>query len=211
MIPKRFLATLLHGSASFKFFLLLILQNISRFIDLTPDETTVFLSLLKHKSIPKKQFLLQEGTVCKYNYFVDKGCLRTYYLDNTGLEHNVQFSVENWWAGDMYSFITEQPARFNIVSLEDSEIYMIEKNDLEDLYLKVPKFERFFRLLLQNAFAALQERVLSNLSDTAEERYLKFRDKFGYLDARIPQNQIASYLGVTPESLSRIRKNLAGK
>lgn len=190
---------------------MLILENINRFIHLDSEETSFFLSLLKHKLLPKKQFLLHEGTVCRFNYFVNKGCLRTYYLDNTGLEHNVQFSVENWWAGDMHSFITEQPARYNIVSLEDSEVYMIDKNDLEMLYLKVPKFERFFRLLLQNAFVALQERVLSNLSDTAEERYLKFRDKFALLDTRIPQNQIASYLGVTPESLSRIRKNLATK
>ena len=111
----------------------------------------------------------------------------------------------------MYSYLTEQPARFNVVTMEETELMLIEKKDLENLYIKIPKFERFFRLLLQNAFIALQERVLSNLSESAEERYLKFRKKYALIDNRVPQNQVASYLGITPESLSRIRKKLARK
>ena len=190
---------------------MLILENISRLIHLTKDEKDFFLGLLQTKVYPKKSFVVQEGMVCKHNFFVNRGCLRTYYLDPTGLEHNVQFSIENWWAGDMYSFLTEQPARFNVVTLEETELMLIEKKDLELLYEKVPKFERFFRLLLQNAFVALQERVLSNLSESAEERYLKFREKYPLIDRRVPQNQVASYLGITPESLSRIRKKLTRK
>ena len=199
------------GISGYNSSLLLILDNISRLIQLNEEETTYFLSLLKTKIYPKKSFVVQEGLVCKHNFFVNRGCLRTYFLDHSGLEHNVQFSIENWWAGDMYSFLTEQPARFNVVTLEETELMLIEKKELEQLYLKVPKFERFFRLLLQNAFISLQERVLSNLSESAEERYLKFRKKYPLIDSRVPQNQVASYLGITPESLSRIRKKLARK
>jgi hypothetical protein len=194
-----------------QFLHLLILNNITRLIQLDTHETEYFLSLLKKKSFPKKNFILQEGTICRYNYFVNKGCLRTYFLDNNGLEHNVQFSIENWWTSDLHSFITEKPARYNVIALEESEIMMLEKSDMEVLFQKVPKFERFFRLLIQNSFVSLQERVLSNLSEPAEERYLKFREKYPSLDSRIPQNQIASFLGITPESLSRIRKKLVHK
>lgn len=189
----------------------LILKNVSRFIELTPEEVRFFTALFKSKTVRKKQYLLQEGSVCRYNYFVNRGCLRTFIVDNKGLEHNVQFSVEDWWTGDMYSFLTQKPGRFNIVAMEDSELLCIDHPSMEELYKKVPKFERFFRHLLQNAFIALQERVLSGMSETAEERYMNFRRKFAFMDKRIPQNQVASFLGITPESLSRVRRQLTKK
>lgn len=189
----------------------LILRNVSRFIELTPEEIRFFTSLFKTKTVRKKQYLLQEGAVCRYEYFVNRGCLRTFFVDNKGLEHNVQFSVEDWWTGDMYSFLTQKPGRFSIVAVEDSELLYIDHPSLEELYKKIPKFEKFFRHLLQNAFIALQERLLSGMSETAEERYINFRRKYASMDKRIPQNQVASFLGITPESLSRVRRQLTQK
>ena len=188
-----------------------ILKNISRFIELTPEEVRYFVSLLKHKKIRKRQYLVQEGDIARYEYFVNEGCLRTFHTDDKGMEHNVQFSIEDWWTGDMYSFLTQTPGKYNIIAIEDSDLSCIDSESQELLYTKVPKFERFFRHLLQNAFIALQERILSNMSESAEERYLNFRNKYSSMDKRIPQNQIASFLGITPESLSRVRKQLMAK
>ena len=188
-----------------------ILKNISRFIELTPEEVRYFVSLLKHKKIRKRQYLVQEGDIARYEYFVNEGCLRTFHTDDKGMEHNVQFSIEDWWTGDMYSFLTQTPGKYNIIAIEDSDLSCIDSEAQELLYTKVPKFERFFRHLLQNAFIALQERILSNMSESAEERYLNFRNKYSSMDKRIPQNQIASFLGITPESLSRVRKQLMAK
>jgi len=188
-----------------------ILKNVSRFIKLTPEEARYFVSILKHKKIRKRQYLVQEGDIARFEYFVNEGCLRTFHTDDKGMEHNVQFSIEDWWTGDMYSFLTQTPGKYNIVAIEDSDLFSIDSEALELLYTKVPKFERFFRHLLQNAFVALQERILSGMSESAEERYLNFRKKYSEMDKRIPQNQIASFLGITPESLSRIRKQLMVK
>jgi CRP-like cAMP-binding protein len=185
----------------------LILKNVSRFITLTPEEEKYFTSILKIKKLKKKQYLLQEGDINRYEYFVNKGCLRTYTIDERGLEHIVQFAIEDWWTGDMYSFLTQTPARYTIDALEDSELLYLDKPSLEELYIKVPKFERFFRNLLQNAFISLQERIISNLSKPADERYCNFIEKYPLMEPRLPLKQIASYLGITPESLSRIRSS----
>ena len=189
----------------------LILENISRYIQLTPEETTYFTSLLKERKFRRKQYLLQEGDVSRYENFVTKGCLRTYQIDQKGQEYIVQFAVEDWWIGDMYSFLTQKPSKYNIDALEDSTVLSIEKSAMDELYTKVPKFEKFFRHLLQNAFIALQERIASNISETGEERYNQFRSKYASLEERIPQRMIASFLGLTPESLSRIRRQFTGK
>jgi CRP-like cAMP-binding protein len=183
----------------------LILKNISRFIDLTEDEKKFFTSLLKIKKLRKKQYLSQEGEISRYEYFVNKGCLRTYLIDEKGLEHIVQFAIEDWWTGDMYSFLTQTPALYTIDALEDSELICLEKNALEELYIKVPKFEKFFRHLLQNAFIAGQRRIIENMSMAADQRYCRFIEQYPLMEKRLPLKQIASYLGITPESLSRIR------
>lgn len=185
----------------------LILKNISRFIILTPEEEQYFISQLKVKKLKKKQYLIKEGDITHYEYFVNKGCLRTYTIDERGLEHIIQFAIEDWWTGDMYSFLTQTPARYTIDALEDSELICLEKSVLEQLYIKVPKFEKFFRHLLQNAFISLQERIISNLSQPADERYCNFIEKYPKMEQRLPLKQIASYLGITPESLSRIRSS----
>ena len=187
----------------------LILQNISKHIQLTEVETDYFTSVLQIKRIRRKQYLIQEGNVSRYEAFVNKGCLRAYHVDEKGQEHIAQFAIEGWWIGDMYSFLTSTPACLNVDALEDSELLCIDKPSLEELYLQVPKFERFFRIILQNAFIAHQQRIIANMSKTAEERYLEFIKHYPQLEQRVPQHQIASYLGITPESLSRIRKQLS--
>lgn len=183
----------------------LILKNISRFITLDADEEKYFTSLLKIKRLKKKQYLLQEGDVSRYEYFVNKGCLRTYSIDEKGQEHIIQFAIEDWWTGDMYSFLTQTPARYTIDALEDAELFCLDKPSLEELYIKVPKFEKFFRHLLQNAFIAVQRRIIESMSLTADERYCRFIENYPLMEQRLPLKQIASYLGITPESLSRIR------
>jgi CRP-like cAMP-binding protein len=189
----------------------LLLQNISKYIQLTQKEIDYFTSVIQIKRLRKKQYLVQEGDLCRYESFVNKGCLRGYHVDEKGQEHIAQFAIEGWWISDMYSFLTATPARFNVDALEDSELSCLGKPSLEELYLQVPKFERFFRIILQNAFIAHQQRIIANMSKTAEERYLDFMNHYPQLEQRVPQHQVASYLGITPESLSRIRRQLTEK
>jgi CRP-like cAMP-binding protein len=189
----------------------LLLQNISKYIQLTQEEINYFTSVIQIKRLRKKQYLVQEGDVCRYESFVNKGCLRTYHVDEKGQEHIAQFAIEGWWISDMYSFLTATPARFNVDALEDSELLCVDKPSLEELYRQIPKFERFFRIILQNAFIAHQQRIIANMSKTAEERYLDFMNHYPQLEQRVPQHQVASYLGITAESLSRIRRQLTEK
>jgi CRP-like cAMP-binding protein len=184
----------------------LILKNVSRHIQLTSEEADYFTSILKPRTVRKRQYLLQAGDVFRFECFVTTGCLRTYQVDEKGQEHIVQFAPEDWWTGDMYSFLTGQPATKHIDALEDSAVLLIEKSKLEELYLKIPKFDRFFRLLLQNAFITMERRIGENMTLTAEERYNRFMERYPNLEQRLPQRHIASYLGITPESLSRIRR-----
>jgi CRP-like cAMP-binding protein len=189
----------------------LIQKNIAKHIQLSEEEFNYFTSVLQLKRLRKKQVLLGEGEICTHEYFVNSGCLRQYNLDEKGQEHIVQFAVPDWWIGDQYSFVTGLPGKYFIDALLDSEVLMIEKNKLEELYLKVPKFERFFRIAFQNAYVAMQQRILSKLSEPAEKSYLEFIRCYPDIEQSVPQHQVASYLGITPESLSRIRKQLSGK
>jgi CRP-like cAMP-binding protein len=154
---------------------------------------------------------LQAGEVSKYENFINTGVMRSYTIDKEGNEHIAMFGIEGWWIGDMYSFLAETPSTQNIDALEDTEILQISKTDLNKLYKEVPKFDRFFRILLQNAFVANQDRILASISQTAEEQYLAFVKKYPTLEQRIPQHQVASYLGITPETISRIRKKKVGR
>lgn len=184
----------------------LILAHVAKHITLNKEEIDYFLSLLQTKNIKRKDFLLQANETCKTENFITKGCLRTYTIDNNGTEHILMFGVENWWVGDLYSFLTQLPATLFIDALEDTEVLQITKENLEKLYEKVPKFERFFRVIIQNAFIAQQQRINQNLSFTAEERYQFFIQKYPLLEQRISQKQIAAYLGITPVFLSMLRK-----
>jgi CRP-like cAMP-binding protein len=189
----------------------LILKNVARHVKLNASETDFFLSLLQAKTITRNSFLLSEGEICKTENFIAKGCLRAYTLDKEGVEHVVMFGVEDWWVGDLYSFLTQTPSTYFIQALETTEVLQINKAQLDELYERVPKFERFFRILLQNAFIAQQNRINQNLSFTAEQRYLDFITKYPHLEQRIPQKHVAAYLGMTPVFLSMLRKKIASR
>lgn len=183
-----------------------ILRNVSRHITLTKGEAEIFRSLLTYRRYRKRQFVLQEGDVCRQENYVLGGCLRAYHIDRDGFEHVTQFGIEDWWISDLDSFITQTPATLTIDALEDTEVLQIDPPSLEQLYERVPKFERFFRILLQNSFVAHQRRILDIIARTAEERYEDFALRYPAFLQRIPQKHIAAYLGITPEFLSRIRR-----
>jgi CRP-like cAMP-binding protein len=186
-----------------------ILQNVSRHIRLDEHEREFFVSLLRQKVIKRKSFLLRAGEACKAETFIVSGCLRTYTVDEDLAEHILMFGMEGWWVGDLYSFLTQTPATYHIDALEDTKVLQISKDNLDKLYEQVPKFERFFRILLQNAFIAHQRRINQNLSFTAEQKYLDFVKCYPQLEQRIPQKQISAYLGITPVFLSMLRRKLA--
>src|SRR5882724_2619882 len=170
-------------------------------ITLTEEEFNLCKPLFSPKKLRKRQFILQEGDVCKYNIFVGKGLLRAYTIDEKGNEHILQFALEGWWTADLYSFFTGEPSLYNIEALEDSELLLITLPSWESLLAKVPVFERYFRILIQNSLIATQRRLLGSLSETAEQKYLKFTKAYPESIQRVPQHMIASYLGITRETL----------
>jgi len=186
----------------------LLLNNVSKYIRLNEQEKEIFVAYLQPKSLKRKEFLLKEGEVCKYSAFVTSGCLRGYTLDKNGNEHVLEFAPRDWWIADMYSLITQKPGTLNIEALEDTEIILLSKANQEKLYVEIPKFERFFRILIEKSLVANQQRIIDNLSRTAEERYSIFCKRYPTLIDYLPQKQIASYIGVTPEFFSRMRSGL---
>lgn len=182
----------------------LLLQHIARHITLTPEEQAFFIPLLHHRKLRKKQYLNQEGDVSKGPVFVTEGLLRSYSLDKNGFEHVIQFAPPGWWIGDMNSMVKQQPGTLYIDALEDCEVLWLWKSDLDRLYAAVPKFERLFRILAENSIAAYQTRLVSILSLTAKERYASFCQQYPSLIDCLPQKQVASYIGVTPEFLSKM-------
>ena len=189
----------------------LLLQNISKHISLTGEEEEQFVALLKSKKLKKKQFLLQEGDIQKQAVYVTDGCLRSYSIDKNGFEHVLQFAPPGWWIGDMRSMITQQPGILNIDAIDDSEIILILKFDLDKLYTAIPKLERFFRILAENSLATYQHRLIDNLGLSAMERYNNFCRLYPSLIECLPQKQIAAYIGVTPEFLSKMLNQVPAK
>jgi CRP-like cAMP-binding protein len=185
----------------------LILSNISKHISLDQEEISWFISIIRQQQVSKKDFILREGQICKNISFVHSGILRAYHLDSEGKESTIMFAMADWWITDMFCFINQQPAILNITAVENSCIFQLQKGDLDNLYLKVPKFERFFRIIMQNAYIREQLRVIQNLTLPAEERYNNFLAKYPQVAKNVTQKQIASYLGITPEFLSTIRGN----
>ncbi len=187
------------------------LNYLRNYVNLTQEEETVLTSFLLFKKYKKRQYFLMEGDVCRYQAYVLKGCFRSYYIDKEGKEVNLMFSTENWWIGDLASYIVKDPSKLNIEALEDCEIFAIEKQHMDLLFQKIPKIERFFRILFQNALISSQNRIINNLTLTAKDNYLSFVNKYPDFEQRIPQYHIASYLGITPEFLSQIRKQLTSR
>lgn len=180
-------------------------------IKLTEAEATRIRDCAIVKKIRKRQYLLQEGDVWKYDAFITKGCVRTYSVDEKGSEHIIGFAIENWWTGDRESLLSGQPSKFNIDAIEDSELILFTHANFEKLCTEIPALQHMVLQILQRSFIASQNRIQATLSQTAEEKYKGFIDKYSDFATRIPQNMIASYLGVTPETLSRIRKQTARK
>jgi len=184
----------------------LILSNIARHVTLNQQEADDFLTFLQPVTVKRKSTLLSAGEICKAIYFVSSGCLRIYHTDENGTDHVSLFAPEDWWAGDMYSFHTKTLAFYAIDALEDTEVFKLTEQNLERLYVQIPKFERFFRILFQNGFIMYQQRITSSQSLTAEERYARFKNLYPNLEQRIAQKHIASYLGITPVFLSMLRR-----
>lgn len=175
------------------------------------EEIQRFNSLLKPRTVRKKQILLREGEVCDFEAYIVKGCLRTYYIDENGSEVILQFAVEDWWVSDIGSFNDRTPSTLYIEAMEDSELLTLSPQRKEELLTQIPRFERVFRLMVQRHLVALQERLIRTIAKTAEERYLDFIQKYPKIALRVPQHYIASYLGMTPEFLSKVRRRLATK
>lgn len=167
--------------------------------------------LCKTKELRKQQYLLQEGEIWRYNAFVCSGCLRRYTIDDEGIEHILQFSVENWWAGDRESLVNGTASKYTIDAVEDSVVLIIKKGDFEIICKHIPAFNELMNNILKGSFNALQERVHAAISYTAEEKYLDFLQAYPGLANRVPRHMLASYLGMTPETLNRIRNQVSGK
>lgn len=175
------------------------------------EEIRVFNSLLQYKEIPRKTFLLQEGEICNFEYYLNKGCIRNYYLDEKGDEVTLQFAIEGWWVSDIASFHERKPSHMFIETLEHCEVLMLSPESKETLLREIPKFERVFRLMVQRNLSGLQERLFKTIATTATEKYLDFLERYPTIPQRVAQHYIASYLGFSPEFLSKVRTRLAKK
>ena len=182
-----------------------LLNYFTRLIPLNKEEKELVTQKFRPRLYRKKQYVLQEGNVCTQFNFVVRGCLRTYKIDEKGNIHILQFAAENNWINDLGSFHRVKPSALNIDALEDTVVLQISHEDLISLYKEAPKFDRIFRVLIENGFIHLQERLLQNISSTAEERYQSFLELYPHLINRLSQVQIAAFLGITPEFLSRLR------
>ena len=189
----------------------LLLENINKIVTLTPEEEQLILTQVEVKHYKAKSMLLKAEEVSRNTYFVQRGVLRSFTINDQIIEHVLHFACEGWWIGDMYSYIAEKPGNLFIEVLEDAEIVCVSKETHQLLYQKIPKLERFFRILAENSLVAHQERLIDNLSLTAEERFEKFCSKYPTLIQRVPQKQIASFIGVTPEFFSKMKAKLLKK
>ena len=183
----------------------LLRKHFNKFVLLSDEEFERSLTYFTYKKFRKHQYILQEGEVSRYETYILSGCARSYEVDDDGDEHIIQFGLEDWWVGNMYSFLTVTPSRLNIDCLEETEVLQITLQNHDKLCDDIPKLERHFRKLLQNAYCASTQRIYANLSKPALDRYNEFIKKYPHIEQRVPNNLIASYLGITPQSLSRLR------
>ncbi|HKH59775.1 MAG TPA: Crp/Fnr family transcriptional regulator [Flavitalea sp.] len=182
-----------------------LLNYFDRLIPLNQEEKDLVTAKFHPRLFRKRQYVLQEGEVCIQFYFVFRGCLRMYKIDDKGSMHILQFAAENYWINDLGSFHALKRSTLNIDALEDTVVLQINRDDLISLYIQAPKFDRIFRVLIENSFVRLQGRLLQSISSTAEERYQSFLEVYPHLVNRLSQVQIAAFLGITPEFLSRLR------
>ena len=188
-----------------------LIKSISNYIQLEPHEKTYFLSLLQRRKLANKEIILRPGEICKNSIFVVNGCLRTYGHDGNGFEKIMSFASSGHWIADMYSLLSQQPGNLITQAAKPSEIYLLPKARQEQLYADVPKFERFFRLLIENLLLDYQQRLMDNLTIRAEERFLKFKKAHPDLAETLPKKDIAAYIGVTPQFFSRMIAGISKK
>ena len=186
----------------------LLKQNILNNVNFSENELAQFCDLFKLKKIKKKKLLLQKGEICKFEGFVIKGLFHIYHLNKKGEKQVLYFAIENWWVTDIDSFTNQTPSDLFIEALEDSEILLISKTDKEFAYENLPQVEKLFRIMTQKTHVALQRRMIDNLSKTADQRYLDFIAKYPNLQLRLTNLQIAAYLGISHEFLSKIRRKV---
>lgn len=185
-----------------------LFSHIQEKVSLTGQQKDILKTFFVSKKFRKKQYLLHQGEVCKYLSFVEKGLLRSFNVDDKGLQHINMFALEGWWTSDIHSFFTGENAAINIEAIEDTEVLMISSESFEELTLEVPVMDRYFRILFQNSLFTKERRLISSITHTAEEKYMLFVESNPTLVQRLPQNLIASYLGLAPETLSRIKKSI---
>lgn len=179
--------------------------QVKKSIPLSDEDKAYFHTLLQYRKVRRKSFLLQEGEICGFTAYILKGCVRSYFVNEDAEEINIAFGVEDWWCGDPASFYEKLPTKMNIQALEDTELLVINAADIEKLFENIPAFERFFRILIHRNLWVLQQRLFSVIATPASHRYEAFTQKYPLLLQRIPLKHIASFLGISPEFLSKIR------
>lgn len=185
-----------------------LLKYISKYVSLTEDEIGLLLSKIGTRKYLKGQYIIQQGDVCTNSSYLISGCTKTFYMDDKGQEHIVNFAIEDWWTSDIGSFITQTPADYNVQCIENTEVIQFHHHNQEELFQEIPKLERLFRKMLEKALVSSQKRIVSGFSLTAKEQYLQFKEQYPNIEQRVPQYMIASYLGITKEFLSKIKSQL---
>jgi CRP-like cAMP-binding protein len=186
-----------------------LIDHFETYLPVNETDKVFLESRVIQRSVKRRQFILQEGFPCKHYTFIISGCFKMFGVDSKGTEHNIQFAIENDWIADIGSFHSGKSSKLFIEAVEPAVILQIEQKDLYFLYNNIPKLNQIFKVIVENKYVELQNRVLQNISSTALERYLAFQEQYPTLALRLPNTQIASYLGITPEFLSKIRKDIA--
>jgi len=188
----------------------LLIQNIRDVVPLSEDEVVLVEEAFRPVVLKKKQYLLQKGEYSNHMRFITDGCLKLFDIDDAGNEHILQFGIKGWWMNDLYAYLAQQPATYYMQAITNSVVLQVHRERLNELFDQVRMMDRFFRIKTQNGYVALQERTIHAMSKNAEERYSDFVQRYRAMEQQIPQYMIASYLGITPEHLSAIRKNMIG-
>lgn len=187
------------------------ISEIFKNLSFSEEEYALLDTVFEKLHLNKGSSLLKTGDPVEYQYFIAQGCLRTFYLDKSAKEHTVQFAVQDWWISDYTAFFSNSKATLNIECLQDSQVFKVSRSNLEELFIQIPRLETFFRKKLEGAFSSFQKRILANLSQSAKERYLDFVASYPNIEQSVKNYHIASYLGVTTETLSRIRREISSK
>jgi CRP-like cAMP-binding protein len=184
------------------------LDSLRKYISLSDEQSLLITGKLQLRKVRKKQWLVTPGEYCKTEFFVNKGCFRAYYVDDAGNQHIIKFASEGWWITDIESLLSGKPATLYVEALEDGEVVVLPRAAQEELYEEIPQLNKYFRLVYQKALSNTSGRLLRTISGTAEQHYSQFVQQYPDIEQRVPQYMIASYLGITPEFLSKIKARM---